>query len=100
MLQKSAAGSRELRAANRALEQLNEQLRLQAEDALQSEQRSQMLFLSNPCPMWIFDCETLAITDANDAALRQYGYTRDEFLRLTALDIRPPEEHERLQGAP
>ena len=40
----------------------------------------------------------MAITDANDAALRLYGYTRDEFLRLSALDIRPPEEHERLKS--
>jgi PAS domain S-box-containing protein len=28
----------------------------------------------------------------NDAALRHYGYTRDEWLALTVLDIRPPEE--------
>lgn len=98
MIQKIRRRRRELSAASRALERLNEQLRLQVEDAVQSKQRSQMLFLSNPCPMLILDCQTLAITDANDAALRLYGYTRDEFLRLTALDIRPPEEHERCRA--
>ena len=98
MIQKIRRRRREMEAANRALERLNEQLRLQVENALQSEQRSQLLFMSNPCPMLILDCQTLAITDANDAAVRLYGYTRDEFLRFTALDIRPPEEHERCRS--
>ncbi len=96
--QKSTARERELKAANSSLEQLNEQLKQEVQNVLQSEQRSQLLFLSNPCPMLILDCQTLAISDANDAALRLYGYTRDEFLRLNALDIRPPEEHERLKS--
>jgi PAS domain S-box-containing protein len=42
--------------------------------------------------MWIFDCETLEMSSVNEAALRQYGYSRDEFLALSALDVRPPEE--------
>ena len=76
--------------------QMNEQLRQEAASALISDQRSRVLFASNPCPMWIFDCTTFAITDANDAAQRQYGYGREEFVQLTALDLRPPEERERL----
>lgn len=95
LMQKSSAKQRELHAANRTLKQLNEQLKQEVENGIRSDQRSQLLFLSNPSPMWIFDCATLAITDVNDAALRQYGYARDEFLQLTALDLRPPEEHER-----
>jgi PAS domain S-box-containing protein len=97
-MQRSDLRGRELKAANRALEKMNEQLKLEARSALQSEQRFHLLFSSNPCPMWIFDPRTLAITDANDAALQQYGYTRHEFLRLTALDLRPPEEYERLKA--
>ncbi len=95
MMQKSRRRGSELEAANRTLAQVNEQLKLETINALHSEQRFRLLFSSNPCPMWIFDCDTLAITDANDAALRQYGYTRSEFLSLTALDLRPPEEHGR-----
>ena len=97
LLQKSNVKQNDLQAANRALEQLNNQLRQEVQNVVQSEQRSQLLFLSNPCPMWIFDCETLAICDANDAAQRQYGYSRSEFLNLNALDLRPPEEHNRFQ---
>lgn len=43
-------------------------------------------------PMWIFDTETLAFMEVNEAAMRRYGYTRDEFLRMTILDIRPIED--------
>jgi PAS domain S-box-containing protein len=42
--------------------------------------------------MWIFDVRTLAILDVNDAAVRGYGYSRQQFLSLTILDIRPVEE--------
>ncbi len=96
--QRSIAKQHELRAANCSLEQLNEQLKVDAINALESEQRFRLLFSSNPCPMWVFDCGTLAIADANDAAVKQYGYTRDEFLRLSVLALRPPKEHERLMA--
>lgn len=66
LMQKSTARQTELQAANRSLEQLNEQLRHQVQNVVQSEQRSQLLFLSNPCPMWVLDCHTMAITDAID----------------------------------
>ena len=52
----------------------------------------QALFESNPLPMWIYDLETLAFLDVNDAAVHHYGYTREQFLRMTILDIRPPED--------
>jgi len=42
--------------------------------------------------MWVYDVETLTFLDVNDAAVQQYGYTREEFLALSMLDIRPPEQ--------
>ena len=42
--------------------------------------------------MWIFDQETLDFLAVNDAAVQKYGYSRDEFLRMTILDIRPLED--------
>lgn len=50
------------------------------------------IFMHNPTPMYIFDVETLDFLEVNNAALRQYGYTREEFLTLNARDIRPPSE--------
>ncbi len=61
-----------------------------------SEQRYRLLFESNPLPMWVFDLETLAFLMVNDAAVQKYGYSREEFLRMTLTEIRPPEEIPRL----
>ncbi|MDX2255442.1 MAG: PAS domain S-box protein [Pseudanabaenaceae cyanobacterium bins.39] len=46
------------------------------------------LFDCNPQPMWIYDLETLRFLAVNDAAIAQYGYSRDEFLAMTINDIR------------
>ena len=54
------------------------------------------LFTGNPRPMWVYDRETLAFLAVNDAAVTRYGYSREEFLAMTLLDIRPAEEHARL----
>jgi diguanylate cyclase (GGDEF)-like protein/PAS domain S-box-containing protein len=66
--------------------------RRRAEQALRdSEHRYRMLFEMNPLPMWVYDLESLAFTAVNDAAVRHYGYSREQFLRMTIADIRPPE---------
>ena len=64
-----------------------------------SETRYRLLFESNPEAMWVYDPETLRFLAVNEAAVRHYGYSREEFLALTIRDIRPPEEHERLEAA-
>jgi PAS domain S-box-containing protein len=67
--------------------------RKQTEQALRdSESHYRYLFESNPHPMWIYDLETLAFLAVNDAAIRHYGYAREEFLALTIKDIRPAED--------
>src|ERR1051326_2795639 len=57
-----------------------------------SEKQYGILFQDNPQPMWIFDSETLAFLDVNDAAIQHYGYSRDEFLDMTIRDIRPGQD--------
>jgi len=59
---------------------------------LESEEEYRLLFDSNPHAMWVFDVETLAFLAVNDAAVRLYGYSRDEFLGMTIKEIRPLEE--------
>ena len=48
--------------------------------------------LQSPIPMWIFDRTTLQILEVNEAAIELYGFSRDEFLNMTILDIRPLED--------
>jgi two-component system cell cycle sensor histidine kinase/response regulator CckA len=54
--------------------------------------RYRSLFVMNPEPMWVYDTKTLGILDVNEAAVGRYGYTRDEFFRLTIKDLRPQED--------
>jgi diguanylate cyclase (GGDEF)-like protein/PAS domain S-box-containing protein len=67
-----------------------------AEEVLrQSEHRYRYMFESNPQPMWIRDERTLEILGVNEAALRSYGYTREEFLQLKSTDMIAPEDSDR-----
>jgi PAS domain S-box-containing protein len=49
-------------------------------------------FAKNSHPMWIFDSETLAFLEVNDAAVKAYGFSRQEFLGMTLRDIRPADD--------
>ena len=49
-------------------------------------------FASNHQPMWISDRKSHAFLDVNDAALRQYGYSRKQFLTLSTFDLRTKSE--------
>ncbi len=55
-------------------------------------------FRSYPLPMWIYDRDTLRFLAVNEAAVASYGYSEAEFLAMTIRDIRPPEEHSRLES--
>jgi PAS domain S-box-containing protein len=50
------------------------------------------LFDQNPTPMWVYDLDSLAFLEVNEAAIQHYGYTRAEFLDMRITDIRPPED--------
>jgi diguanylate cyclase (GGDEF)-like protein/PAS domain S-box-containing protein len=65
-----------------------------------SEEQYRLLFEGNPHPMWIYDSESLQFIAVNDAAIEQYGYPRNDFLKMTLADLQPPEERspERLRG--
>jgi PAS domain S-box-containing protein len=64
-----------------------------ARRALQeSEARFRLMFAGNPLPMWLYDMQTLAFLEVNDAAISTYGYSRAEFLAMRITDIRPVED--------
>ncbi|QHS54341.1 PAS domain S-box protein [Mucilaginibacter sp. 14171R-50] len=58
----------------------------------ESERKYRTYFDQNTNPMWIINRRTMLITAVNDAATARYGYTKEEFLKMSALDLRPPEE--------
>lgn len=81
---------------------LEQQLRIErdwAEKELrESEHNYRLLFHANPQPMWVFDAETLRFLAVNDAAVHHYGYSAREFLAMSVLEIRPPEEAARIES--
>jgi two-component system cell cycle sensor histidine kinase/response regulator CckA len=80
------------RRQRRTISQLNLELSERAKTIADSRHRQGLLFSSNPFPMWIFDCGTLRFLEVNDAAVKNYGYSREEFLAMTVADIRPEDE--------
>jgi two-component system sensor histidine kinase UhpB len=56
------------------------------------EGRYRMLFERSPLPMWVVDTQTLRFLAVNEAALRLYEYSQEEFLAMTAADIGRPED--------
>ncbi len=72
----------------------NQQLQAAARE---SAEKFRLLFDRSPLPKWAVDLETLRFVDVNEAAVTLYGYSREEFLRMSILEIRAPEAAEALQ---
>jgi PAS domain S-box-containing protein len=64
-----------------------------AKAALRANEESyRFLFESNPLPLCAINLETFRFTAVNQAAIEQYGYSREEFLTLTIEHVRLPED--------
>ncbi len=72
----------------------------EAVESLQkSEESFRLLFKAIPHAAWVYDAETLEFLEVNEAALRHYGYSVEEFRRLPILSLHAPEEQARLREA-
>lgn len=95
----------ELAASKRTAEDYARNLEQMVEERTrklrESEEQYRLLFDRNPHPMWVADYATIRFLAVNEAAIRHYGYSREEFLSMTLAAIRPPEEvpalHEHLR---
>ena len=61
------------------------------------EQRYRLLFEVMPLPAWVYDVRTFRFLAVNPAAVTHYGFTAEQFLRMTILDIRPAEDVDRVK---
>lgn len=69
-----------------------------AEEALRvSEEKYRLLFYQNPMPMMMISMPERKYLDVNDAAIEFYGYSKDEFLRMSVMDIRPEDDKDKLK---
>src|SRR6266404_3063644 len=64
--------------------------RVRAEESIRkSESMFRLLFSHTPLPMWVFDTETLQFLQVNEATVRTYGFTENEFRGMSVREIRP-----------
>jgi two-component system, chemotaxis family, CheB/CheR fusion protein len=66
--------------------------------AQENAEKFELLFDQSPLPKWVIEVETLRFIDVNEAAVDHYGYSREEFLGMSVLDIRTPEAGQKLQA--
>ena len=87
-------------AIRRAVQESQErQQRIQAEAEVRAgKNQYQLIFDGSPVPMWVSDLKTGAFLEVNEAAIRHYGFSREEFLARTIRDICSPEEVSKLAG--
>ncbi|WP_432710783.1 PAS domain S-box protein [Pedobacter sp.] len=58
-------------------------------------ERYRDLFLHSPQPMWVYEVDTLRFIDVNEAAIKCYGYSREEFLSADTVMIKLAEDMHR-----
>ncbi len=75
---------------------LNFQIKKRQTRLFSSEEQYRNLFERNPNPTWIYRKSTLEFVKASHAAVDLYGYSMDEFLAMTIMDIRPENEKTKL----
>ena len=71
----------------RAMHESIARMRRQMQSLRETEKQHRLLFERSPNPKFVCDARTLRILTVNDAAIRRYGYTREELLGLTARNL-------------
>jgi len=64
----------------------------------ESEEHYKSLFNLNPSPMWVLDSESFRFLQVNEAAIKNYGYTNEEFLSMTVEDIKMEDDMEEFEN--
>jgi PAS domain S-box-containing protein len=77
-------------AAKDVLEKNSAELAVVAEELQRSKRSFRVLFSSIPDPVWVFEAEEFSFVEANDVAIRHYGYSRDELAHLKITDLCEP----------
>jgi len=71
-------------------------LNLSKEEIKHSQEKYMFLFNTNPNPIFILDYDTYKILDANARTEAQYGYSKEELLKLSFMDLGYEEDIQRI----
>ncbi len=80
------------------LEEVDAEIMLRNELLKESEVHYKSLFVLSPTPMWIFENKNLKFLQVNESAIREYGYTYEEFMSMTMADIKLEKDMGELLG--
>jgi two-component system, cell cycle sensor histidine kinase and response regulator CckA len=64
------------------------------------DRKFRLLFQDHPQPMWLFDAESRKLLEANDAAVRLYGYSPDEMRSMPMDELQATGDLERFLSQP
>lgn len=70
------------------LKELNENLQIQTNELKESESRYSNIFNLSPQAKWVYEPETYKFIQVNNAAILLYGYSKEEFKKMSILDIK------------
>ncbi len=63
-----------------------------------SEEKYRSLFDFNPNSIIIWDPATFQVLEVNNKAAQEYGYSKEEFLKMTVLDFRAASDYNRVRA--
>ncbi|MFA6083136.1 PAS domain-containing protein [Mucilaginibacter sp.] len=89
----------ETKLAETKLKELHQEREAHLQVLEESEKKYSNLFHLSPLPMWVYDVDSLEFLSVNNAAIKHYGYTEQEFLSMTIKDIRPEGESSKVDIA-
>ena len=83
----------------RSFNQMTQRLHTSELEVKASEERYRSLFDDDPNPIFVFDRSTFRILDANIRATETYGYTREELLAISFLDLGDAVDAEKIRSS-
>lgn len=69
-------------------------VRIDITELKRREESFRLLFKGNPIPMCVCDASSLKLLAVNEAALNHYGYTREQVVGMSVMDLRHPDDRE------
>jgi PAS domain S-box-containing protein len=93
----AAFSADEIGVLTRSFNQMTQRLRSSELELKASEEKYRSLFDNDPNPIFVFDRSTFRILDANVRATETYGYSKEELLRMSFLDLGDPVDVEKIR---
>ncbi|MEJ5349688.1 MAG: ATP-binding protein [Desulfosoma sp.] len=87
----------EIGALAKAFNIMTERLRVSERELRDSEAKYRSLFENDPNPIFVLDLESFRILDVNIRAVETYGYTQEEFLAMSFLDLADEKDAQKIR---